>query len=163
MSYMQICNEECIFCQDPLHTRSFWSWCCPPTTTTTCQHTFHSKCIKQWLRRNSHCPLCRAHIGTSVFRFNVFRGLAKAPRYNRDDDVTNPTSTIRVTAHGSKCIHVFIDHFRCLTFVRKQRGIWSSKHYGCLVATVDGIAWDDEALVCHTNTETTRLHDIIHV
>ncbi len=28
-----------------------------------CDHTYHAKCIKTWLRRNPTCPVCRRPVG----------------------------------------------------------------------------------------------------
>lgn len=34
----------------------------PYGVSLTCQHTYHTGCIHQWLRRSLTCPLCRAPV-----------------------------------------------------------------------------------------------------
>jgi len=43
-------NEECSICLTKTNK---------PKCKTSCQHTFHISCLKNWLERNTTCPLCR--------------------------------------------------------------------------------------------------------
>mmetsp|Transcript_2978 Transcript_2978/g.4274 ORF Transcript_2978/g.4274 Transcript_2978/m.4274 type:complete len:390 (-) Transcript_2978:99-1268(-) len=40
----------------------------PPAVTevTTCPHIFHEECIKDWLKRNNSCPLCKLQFADEV-------------------------------------------------------------------------------------------------
>lgn len=44
-------EESCSICLESLNTG--------PTLPLQCLHTFHERCIKDWLRRQSNCPNCR--------------------------------------------------------------------------------------------------------
>ncbi|XP_071519097.1 uncharacterized protein [Panulirus ornatus] len=44
-------EESCSICLEALIAS--------PTVPLQCQHVFHEKCIKDWLRRQSNCPICR--------------------------------------------------------------------------------------------------------
>ncbi|XP_042873701.1 uncharacterized protein LOC122254197 isoform X3 [Penaeus japonicus] len=44
-------EEQCSICLEALNA-------CP-TVPLQCQHVFHEKCIKDWLKRQSNCPNCR--------------------------------------------------------------------------------------------------------
>lgn len=46
--------DDCAICYDALNKE--------PTSITTCEHTFHERCLAEWLRRRPftpNCPLCR--------------------------------------------------------------------------------------------------------
>lgn len=43
--------EECTICMEVLINTT--------RTTTECNHTYHTKCLDIWMKRNSNCPLCR--------------------------------------------------------------------------------------------------------
>eukprot|EP00927_Polykrikos_kofoidii_P027163 TRINITY_DN24002_c0_g1_i2.p1 TRINITY_DN24002_c0_g1~~TRINITY_DN24002_c0_g1_i2.p1 ORF type:complete len:352 (+),score=49.63 TRINITY_DN24002_c0_g1_i2:123-1178(+) len=45
-------NLECCICLTPFSAES-------PIRATTCDHTFHEKCLGNWLCVNRTCPLCR--------------------------------------------------------------------------------------------------------
>jgi len=45
MTDCTICLEECI--------------AYPELVTTKCGHTFHRKCLKDWLNKNNVCPNCK--------------------------------------------------------------------------------------------------------
>ncbi|KAG7171464.1 E3 ubiquitin-protein ligase TTC3-like 2 [Homarus americanus] len=44
-------EESCSICLEALNAS--------PTVPLQCQHVFHEKCIKDWLKRQSNCPNCR--------------------------------------------------------------------------------------------------------
>ncbi|KAK4304854.1 hypothetical protein Pmani_023225 [Petrolisthes manimaculis] len=44
-------EESCSICLDALSTS--------PSMSLSCQHVFHERCIKGWLKRQSNCPNCR--------------------------------------------------------------------------------------------------------
>lgn len=44
------CDKECSICL----TKTKKSYC-----KTQCDHYYHIKCIKEWLKENSTCPMCR--------------------------------------------------------------------------------------------------------
>jgi len=46
-------NENCAICLEP-H---------PHKIELTCGHSFHKKCIMNWLKTHNTCPLCRAPVG----------------------------------------------------------------------------------------------------
>lgn len=35
-------------------------------TILPCKHTFHSECIKEWLRKEKMCPMCKQEIITKI-------------------------------------------------------------------------------------------------
>ena len=47
-------TTECGICMEPITTKSY---------KTQCWHSFHNKCLTQWLLQNSSCPLCRKEFG----------------------------------------------------------------------------------------------------
>nr|CAD7592676.1 unnamed protein product [Timema genevievae] len=44
-------EEDCIICMEPLGSDQ--------QSSLHCNHTFHTQCIKPWLRTQSVCPMCR--------------------------------------------------------------------------------------------------------
>ncbi|XP_055688447.1 E3 ubiquitin-protein ligase TRAIP-like [Lutzomyia longipalpis] len=42
----------CVICTEPLRANENFS-------VTSCGHTFHNQCIKQWIQRSQTCPQCR--------------------------------------------------------------------------------------------------------
>ena len=46
IKYCSICLEKINKCERHI-------------TLTECNHTFHKKCLKQWLNKNNTCPNCR--------------------------------------------------------------------------------------------------------
>ncbi|XP_051150336.1 RING-H2 finger protein ATL64-like [Andrographis paniculata] len=58
-------DEELLICSVCRERLYLWEEEDKTKTTTEiaelgCGHDFHVDCIKQWLRRNNRCPLCRA-------------------------------------------------------------------------------------------------------
>lgn len=55
-----IAGEEvsCAVCMDNLQANDM-------VRQLSCKHTYHDKCVSQWLEINSTCPLCRANITAS--------------------------------------------------------------------------------------------------
>jgi len=46
-------NEECSICLSKVNK---------PRCKTKCNHVFHITCLKEWLKMNTTCPLCRKSI-----------------------------------------------------------------------------------------------------
>lgn len=44
-------NEECSICFGEMYSKR--------VKTLRCNHTFHIKCINDWLEQSNQCPLCR--------------------------------------------------------------------------------------------------------
>ena len=47
-------TTECGICMEPITSQIY---------KTQCSHSFHNKCLTQWLLQNSSCPLCREEFG----------------------------------------------------------------------------------------------------
>lgn len=47
-------DDNCSIC--------FSSMADTPTRTTPCDHTFHARCLQEWLLRSNTCPFCRAPV-----------------------------------------------------------------------------------------------------
>jgi len=43
-------EDDCIICMEPMTNDQ---------TSLQCKHSFHTKCIRQWLQNESICPICR--------------------------------------------------------------------------------------------------------
>ncbi|KAE9587618.1 hypothetical protein Lal_00021872 [Lupinus albus] len=48
-------QEDCVVCLESLKDGE-------TLIHLSCQHRFHSRCLKPWLDKNSHCPCCRTTI-----------------------------------------------------------------------------------------------------
>jgi hypothetical protein len=57
-------NDDCCICMDEINTDGI---------KTKCNHGFHNKCLKKWLKNDSRCPLCRYQIGNIVKKQEVAR------------------------------------------------------------------------------------------
>lgn len=60
-------GEDCSICSQPMRAPGqMRSWFEEDDThvvvRTRCGHCFHESCVRKWLRDNSTCPLCRAHV-----------------------------------------------------------------------------------------------------
>jgi hypothetical protein len=54
-------NEECTICRCNLNVQSLYNQekCIDSFVVTgKCGHSFHFECIKPWVNKNNHCPLC---------------------------------------------------------------------------------------------------------
>lgn len=54
-------NQECTICRCNLNSQSLYNQekCIDSIVCTgSCGHSFHSECIKPWINKNKHCPLC---------------------------------------------------------------------------------------------------------
>jgi Ring finger domain len=47
-------GEECAICMDDLTRKC--------NVKTTCLHTFHQKCLEEWVEKSKICPFCRSEI-----------------------------------------------------------------------------------------------------
>ena len=57
-------NNECIICLSEFEVGD-------SITTLPCVHIFHNECIKNWLKNNNHCPICKFEITlNSIIRDN---------------------------------------------------------------------------------------------
>lgn len=50
-------KRECSVCMEYLKVGDIVSW--SPHTQSACNHVFHHRCVKEWLVKNTCCPLCR--------------------------------------------------------------------------------------------------------
>ena len=48
-------KEICVICQDDYSSDH-------KASTMYCNHTFHKKCLKQWLNQRPCCPLCNINL-----------------------------------------------------------------------------------------------------
>ncbi|KAI8891780.1 hypothetical protein BC833DRAFT_613310 [Globomyces pollinis-pini] len=48
-------STECVICLEDFNQRVL-------VTTLACDHSFHKKCISDWLKRNAACPICRREV-----------------------------------------------------------------------------------------------------
>lgn len=46
----------CLICHENIGANQFYR------TLPTCEHTYHKKCIDQWIFKNPTCPMCRRNI-----------------------------------------------------------------------------------------------------
>ena len=67
--------EDCAICLETLNTDIINKW--------TCNHKFHSNCIKQW--KTNSCPLCR----TNDLQINI--NLTFREEFNQEIDLSNLT------------------------------------------------------------------------
>ncbi|XP_038973653.1 E3 ubiquitin-protein ligase SIRP1-like [Phoenix dactylifera] len=51
-------EEECVICLEDFDAGA-------EVSMTPCSHSFHSRCITQWLEKSHLCPICRYHMPTS--------------------------------------------------------------------------------------------------
>lgn len=51
-------NEDCCICLEKNTSGE--------SIKTKCHHGFHEKCINEWLKNDSRCPICRSQIGRNV-------------------------------------------------------------------------------------------------
>ncbi|CAB4312875.1 unnamed protein product [Prunus armeniaca] len=48
-----ICSDECVICMEEFKEGEYCRF------LSNCRHTFHQKCIDDWLATASNCPVCR--------------------------------------------------------------------------------------------------------
>ncbi|RLM69288.1 hypothetical protein C2845_PM17G02020 [Panicum miliaceum] len=58
------CCAICLQDLDPHHAHPGPAAETPRLRAMPCSHTFHQRCIFEWLRRNAVCPLCRHQLPT---------------------------------------------------------------------------------------------------
>lgn len=54
-------NSECTICRCNLNESSLYNQdkgIDSVVITGTCGHSFHQECIKPWIQKNKHCPIC---------------------------------------------------------------------------------------------------------
>jgi len=63
LDYMQDDDDdkECPICMEAFKVGDVVSWSANHNNSTGgyCKHVFHHACIKEWLLRHTHCPMCR--------------------------------------------------------------------------------------------------------
>lgn len=57
-------DDCCAICLQDLDARPDPEAPAPGLRAMLCSHTFHQRCISEWLRRNAVCPLCRYKLPT---------------------------------------------------------------------------------------------------
>lgn len=66
--------------------------------TTSCNHCFHDKCIKQWLDKKNTCPNCRRFINKAyVGSFSHEPSGINWYCFNLFPDIENPQGTVTFT------------------------------------------------------------------
>jgi Ring finger domain len=50
-------ERECSICMESFEVNDIVSWSCH---AGHCRHVFHHACIKEWLVKKQHCPICRS-------------------------------------------------------------------------------------------------------
>lgn len=78
------CESECCICMEGISADLF---------SAKCGHKFHGKCIAEWFKRCSQCPLCRAEIDKKVTRQRVAYTVAVE---NRTEIVTDKRELHRI-------------------------------------------------------------------
>lgn len=56
-------NTDCTICRCNLNSNSIYyqdRGLDSNVTTGICGHSFHLECIKPWVEKNKHCPICSA-------------------------------------------------------------------------------------------------------
>lgn len=64
--YNLISNTDCTICRCSLNTNSLYyqdKGMDSYVVEGTCGHSFHYECIKPWVEKNKHCPICSAGWG----------------------------------------------------------------------------------------------------
>ena len=73
-------EQECPVCKDEFPVGQV-------VLVLPCKHIFHEECIKEWLKRNNTCPVCRFAVdGSSGSNSNGSQGGPNANADNDDDD-----------------------------------------------------------------------------
>ena len=54
-------NNNCIICLEEFDIGD-------SVTTLPCVHLFHTDCIKNWLKSQNHCPICKFEITLNSIR-----------------------------------------------------------------------------------------------
>ncbi|KAI1699301.1 ring finger domain-containing protein [Ditylenchus destructor] len=54
-------NWTCTICLEDLQQE-------PTCSPSTCGHVLHSKCMKDWVKKNPRCPVCNARVSTRGMR-----------------------------------------------------------------------------------------------
>ena len=51
---------------------------------TDCHHKYHDKCIKQWMKKNNTCPICREIINEEFLEYwsRFIKNMLEAPDYD---------------------------------------------------------------------------------
>ena len=52
-------HSLCAICNKPYQNGDSISW---SRNTITCNHAFHTNCLKTWLKKNVYCPCCRTKV-----------------------------------------------------------------------------------------------------
>ncbi len=52
-------HSRCAICFKPYQNGDSISW---SRNTITCNHAFHTNCLKAWLKKNEYCPCCRTKV-----------------------------------------------------------------------------------------------------
>lgn len=58
VSYFECESIECSICLDKLDKKN-------TVSLDNCNHMYHDKCIREWLKKSRLCPLCRSNVDIS--------------------------------------------------------------------------------------------------
>lgn len=67
-------NIDCTICRCNLNTPSLYNQEIGTDSLIiqgTCGHIFHDECIKPWINKNKHCPICSAEWNKSSYLNNI--------------------------------------------------------------------------------------------
>ena len=106
-------HSRCIICLEQYQDNDSISWA---RNTMYCNHAFHTKCIKKWLKKKRSCPCCRYGIirwEDMYIRCNAWNDFCFGRRPRVLSDQKHRTLLRKCRETGQYCI----DHGLCFPFV----------------------------------------------
>lgn len=100
-------NNDCTICRCNLNTPSLYNQekgLDSFVVSGTCLHSFHQECIKPWVSKNNHCPICSSvwqyktnveHNDKYVFQKKVINPYAKMPPLIKIDGYENKEEILK--------------------------------------------------------------------
>lgn len=74
-------NTDCTICRCSLNTQSLYyqdKGIDSNIVSGICGHSFHNECIKPWIEKNTHCPICSA-----IWVYKEFPSELSKNKYNK--------------------------------------------------------------------------------